>query len=73
MFGNTPFNDRKDSNVDMTVSGEFPYSYFNNNSQAFPPRNISPSKIRFQSLIAIGNPMVDITEKITRPILDNFH
>ena len=73
MFGNTPFNDRKDSNVDMTVSGEFPYSYFNNNSQAFPPRNISPSKIRFRSLIAIGNPIVDISAEITRPILDKYN
>ena len=64
----TPFNDRKDSNIDMTVSGEFPN--YGNLSQSYS--NKINTKIRFNSLIAIGNPIVDISAEITREILDKF-
>ena len=63
MFGNTPFNDQKDGNVDMTISGQFPY--FNYSSQIIPQK-INNSKIRFRSMIAIGNPIVDISAEITQ-------
>ena len=31
------------------------------------------SKIRFRSLLAIGNPIVDISAEVTREILDKYH
>ena len=67
---NTPFdNNLKDSNVNMTVSGEFPY--YGNLSQSYSSK--INSKVRFNSMIAIGNPIVDISAEITRQILDQFH
>ena len=67
---NTPFdNNLKDSNVNMTVSGEFPY--YGNLSQSSSSK--INSKVRFNSLVAIGNPIVDISAEITRQILDKFH
>ena len=63
------FNNLKDSNVEMTSSGQFPY--YNNFSQSFSP-NIN-SKIRFHSLIAIGNPIVDISAEITKEILNKYN
>lgn len=63
------FNNLKDSNVEMTSSGRFPY--YNNFSQSFSP-NIN-SKIRFHSLIAIGNPIVDISAEITKEILNKYN
>ncbi len=70
MFGNTPFNDQKDGNVDMTISGQFPY--FNYSSQIIPQK-INNSKIRFRSMIAIGNPIVDISAEITQEILKLYN
>ena len=66
---NTPFdNNLKDSNVNMTVSGEFPY--YGNLSQSYSSK--INSKVRFNSMIAIGNPIVDISAEITKQILDQF-
>jgi len=68
MFG-TPYESLKDSNINMTVSGEFPY--YGNLSQSSSSK--INSKVRFNSLVAIGNPIVDISAEITRQILDKFH
>lgn len=66
----TPFNnERKDSNIDMSISGEFPY--FNNISQSFSSK--INTKNRFHSLIAIGNPIVDISAEITQEILSKYN
>lgn len=65
----TPYNnERKNSNVDMTISGEFP---INNLSYSYSIKN-NP-KIRFYSLIAIGNPIVDISGEITKQTLEKYH
>ena len=67
----TPFNnERKDSDIDMTPSGYFP-NYGLGNSRSYIA-NMN-SKIRFRSLLAIGNPIVDISAEVTREILDKYH
>ena len=64
----TPFNnERKGSDIDMTPSGYFPLG----NSRSYMANN--NSKFRFKSLLAIGNPIVDISAEVTREILDKYH
>ena len=67
----TPFNnERKDSDIDMTPSGYFP-NYGLSNSRSYMAK--MNSKIRCNSLLAIGNPIVDISAEVTREILDKYH
>ena len=64
----TPFNnERKDSDIDMTNSGYFQNL---NYSHSFSTK-VNP-KIRFYSLLALGNPIVDISAEVTRDILEKY-
>ena len=56
----TPFNDRKDSNIDMLGSSS--NININTYSQYIP----QPNQARFLKLIALGNPIVDISAEISK-------
>ena len=67
----TPFNNyQKDSNMDISTSGYFPICNINNSHSLNQKIN---SKIRFNSLIAIGNPIVDISAEVTKDILIKYN
>ena len=68
----TPYNNyQKDSNaMEMSTSGYFQNYNINNSSSFMPKIN---SKIRFNSLLAIGNPIVDISAEVTRDILTKYN
>ena len=68
----TPFNNyqKGSDNMDISTSGYFPNYNINNSHSLMPKIN---SKIRFNSLIAIGNPIVDISAEVTKDILIKYN
>ena len=67
----TPFNNfQKNNDMEMSTSGYFP-NYIQNNSHSLMAK--INSKIRFNSLLAIGNPIVDISAEVTRDILIKYN
>ena len=68
----TPFNNyqKGNDNMDISTSGYFPNYNINNSHSLMPKIN---SKIRFNSLIAIGNPIVDISAEVTKEILIKYN
>ena len=67
----TPYNNfQKNNDMEMSTSGYFP-NYIPNNSHSLMVK-INP-KIRFNSLLAIGNPIVDISAEVTKDILIKYN
>lgn len=63
----TPFNDRKDSNIDMLGSSS--NININTYSQYIP----QPNQARFLKLIALGNPIVDISAEISKDSVKKYN